>query len=160
MKSFFKKDRIVAIPWLALSIFYLYYISQIPASMMTNDPGPRIFPYIAGGLMLLMSLILFVFPGKNPDKSWMNSEEKRRLLILCLVYLGYVVGMHLIGYTIPTFLMLFITCTLFSAKKSVPLWIRLFYALLVTVAGWFLFAKILTCRLPVGIFDALNLLPM
>jgi len=160
VKSFFKKDRVVAIPWLALSIFYLGYISRIKTSMMTNDPGPRLFPYIAGFLMLGLSLLLFIFPGKNPEKPWMNTDQKKRLLYLALVYVGYVVGMHLIGFTIPTFVMLFLACSMFSAKKPLPLWGRLLYAAIVTILGWALFAKLLHTPLPKGIFTGLNFLPM
>lgn len=161
-KKFFTKNRIVAIPWLLLSLGYIYYIQQIPPSTMKGDPGPTLFPNIAGFLMLALSLILFIFPGKESEKKWMDKQGMTRLGGLYLVYVLYVVGMALIGFTIPTALVLYTTCTMFSKSTGVqvPLYKRVIYAVLVTLVVWAFFHVLLKCQLPTGTFKALNILPL
>ncbi len=161
MKSFFTKERVIAIPWFVLSVVYFIYIGQIPASTMAGDPGPTLFPYIAGGLMLICSALLFVFPCKK-SKPWLDKEGKIRLVSLYAVFVIFVVGCWAIGYTIPAFVTLYLGCTMFakSAGEEVPLWKRVAYAAAVTVGIWFFFHVLLSCQLPRGVWRALNILPL
>ena len=162
MKKFFTKERLIALPWLALSLFYIYYIQKIPPSTMAGDPGPTLFPNIAGGLMLSMSVILILFPGKPKEKKWMEKPQLVRLGGLYLVYIAFVVGVWAIGYTIPTALTLYATCTMFakSTGEEVPLYKRIIYALLVTLVIWAFFHVRLKFQLPKGAFLALIILPL
>ena len=161
VKKILVKDRVVALITIAFSLFYIFYIAKIPDSQMASDPGPKIFPYIAGILMLTMSVLLFLFPKKEEKKgAWMTKLQKHRMVSLYGVYVLFVGGMYLIGYTIPTFATLFTASTMFAKGKNISWWKRFVYAAVMTVAVWALFYLALECQLPRGIYQGLNLLPV
>ena len=161
--KFLNRRRITGFVFLALSLFYLYNATLIPASQIRNDPGPRIWPYMAGGLMLICSLVLiFVMPEaeKNDHSVFLDTVQKKRFVIMYAALAVYIVLMEFIGYTIPTFLMMSYMCWAFSRGKKTETSVRgcILYGLLSTVLVYVFFTKLLNIALPLGRVPALNLL--
>ncbi len=161
MKQDTRVDRIAALSGIILSVPYIIYaLTNIKKSKLDFDPGPKLFPVMAGGLLLVCSLILLFRKHDEVHVRTLTGEQAGRLFRLIGVFSAYIVLLWLIGYTIPTFLLVFVTCTMFSQGKDVSLAIRLVYAAAVTVAVWLLFHYGLKCILPRGMFTAFNILPL
>lgn len=158
--KFFTKDRIVGIVCGALGIAYLVMAFQLPATTMVGDPGPQIFPYLAGILMLAssVSMLLRKAPAEK-EKPWMTTEQRKRMWSLFLLMVAYVAGMDFIGYTIPTFLMLAIMCYMFAqGRVKIKIWQCAVYGVVLTFVIYLLFTRLLSVRLPMGRIRALNFL--
>ena len=154
------KNRIIGAVCALLSVAYLAMALQIPATTMEGDPGPQLFPYIAGGLMLISSLVmLFRRPRPNDTKPWMTPEQLRRLWGLFGIMVLYVLLLNLIGYTLSTFLVLLTVCLLFAkGRAKVPLWQVIVYSAVITVLVYAIFTQVLGVSLPLGKIKALNFL--
>lgn len=162
MKSFFTKRRITGAIFAVFSSLYLFYTMQIPDSSVQNDPGPRLFPYVVGGIMLVCSLILLLYTPKSEpvDVPFFNATERSRFLGLYGLIVLYVVSMDVIGYTLPTFIALSLMCWMFSRSKTkkTPVWGCLLYGAVCTVVIWVAFQNALHILLPRGRVPELNFL--
>jgi putative tricarboxylic transport membrane protein len=160
MKFQLTRDRLTGIICGLLSLAYLYFATKIPATTMEGDPGPQVFPYIAGGIMLLSSIsMLLRRPPKEKEAPWLSRPELKRMWGLFAIFVAYVVLLQYIGYTIPTFLVLTVMCLLFSrGRVQLKPWQAVLYSAVVTVVVFLLFTKLLGVVLPIGKFKALNLL--
>ena len=118
-KKFFCRDRVLSIILLAISAFFAIQANALRASNLAGDPGPKVFPWMACGLLAACAIYLFIKPGTPSKKMNLNKEEWKRLIIMLALYLLLIIGADLIGimYTLPV--ILFCISYLFS-KSSKP----------------------------------------
>lgn len=152
------RNRITGLICAVLSLIYLFFAVQIPESTMPGDPGPTVFPYLSGILMLISSLTLIFRKPKEEEKKWLTKPQLLRLWGLFGMYVLYVLGLYAIGYTIPSFLILFGMSMLFSRGKNVPWWKCALYGLVLTIVIFLLFNNLLGVVLPRGRIPWLNFL--
>lgn len=117
---------------------------------MAGDVGPKVFPYISAGILILCGIGLCV-TGKEASPAYYNKAQFQRLALIFGIVLLYVVGMNFIGYVVSSFAALFILCTLFSKGKGIQLWKRLVFTVLLTGILWFVFTNLFHIPLPKGI---------
>jgi hypothetical protein len=72
-----KKDKIAALLVIAFSVFFGYITTQLPASTMEGEPGPKFFPAILLVLMGLCGLILFFYKPKEKEPEISEEELKK-----------------------------------------------------------------------------------
>ena len=155
------KNRIVGGVWAIVAIAYLVMAFQIPETTMEGDPGPAIFPYIAGFLMLCSSIAMMIRkPTEKEQKVWLTKEQLVRLWSLFAVMVAYVFGLSWIGYTLPTMMILIAMCYMFAkvSNANVPLWQCVVYGVVLSVVIYLLFTNLLSVPLPAGKIKALNFL--
>lgn len=147
-----KKNQILGVSAIVLSAAAFVLISQMaPAfALAEKDPGPRVFPAIAAGIIGIFGIVL-LFSKSEETKKFLEKNQWGRLFLLYGIFLVYAVGIWLLGFLYPSILMLFVTCTLFSGKKKIPLWIRAAYAVLVSIIICYLFKTVFTVPMPKGI---------
>lgn len=145
------KERSAGIGAIVFGLVYALMTAQLPASNMVGDPGPKVFPYLAAGIIILTGTLLVVRkPGEGSSKPYLTKAEWKKFAVLLAVYVAYAVLLGLCGFLIATPICLFVTSTLFSAGKKIAVWKRLLYSALVTLAIYALFAKALQVVLPAG----------
>jgi len=124
--------------------------TQLADSNMPGDPGPKIFPFICAGILLVCGIILLVRKPAGEVKPFLQGEEIKRFLLIIGLIAAYIVLMWAVGFTIPTFLMVVVMCLMFGKDAKVPLWQAIVYALIVTGIVYVAFVMVLHLRLPVG----------
>lgn len=144
------RDRIVGLITTILGAVVAFGTTQIADSNMPGDPGPKIFPFICAGILLVCGVILLVRKPAGEAKPFLQGQEIKRFLTIIALIAVYIALMWAIGFSIPTFLMVLVMCLMFGRDAKVPLWQAAVYALLVTGVLYVAFVMALHLRLPVG----------
>lgn len=143
------KDRVTGLIAVLLGCAVAAGTSVLPQSSMAGDIGPKAFPYISAGILILCGGGLCI-TGKKQSESYYTKEQTGRLLMIFGVVLCYVVIMYYLGYTIATLVGLYVLCTMFGRGKNIPLWKRLAFSLILTIILYVVFTKVFAIPLPAG----------
>lgn len=149
------KDRIIGVVSLAVGIAVFILTTQLPMPIgyeTSNEPGPRLFPYIASILLIICGLGLTIKKQEAP-KPFMTKAQWIRCWSLFGVFVGYVVGMYFLGFAVCTPFMLFITMTMFAGQNPPKLWIRLLYSVGITAIIYAAFVILFKSNIPMGILS-------
>ena len=134
------RDRIVGVLTTILGAAVAYMTSQLAGTNMPGDPGPKVFPYICAGILLVCGLILTIRKPAGEAKPFLNGkEEVKRFISIILVIAAYIVLMWLFGFLVPTLLVVCLLC-----------FMPIVYSIIVTGALYVAFVYMLKLRLPVG----------
>ena len=161
-----KKDFAVSIFFALLAIGYLYSAQSISVFSPFGQQGPdsKTIPNIIGGLMLLLSISLFITTLINYRKSKVSeqpiekAEQKRKFpikLITSLVLLSlYIACYQDIGFIISSIVYMILQSLVLTPTDKRKKWALFIIVLSVvfTVAIYVIFSKYLTLFLPTGIF--------
>ena len=147
------KDRIIGLVSLvlgALTLVGTFYIKVAKMAVSMGDPGPRVFPAVAGGLLVLCGLGLLL-KKDEPQELFMTKQQWMRVLRLFLAFVGYVLLLYLFGFVVATPVLLFVMMTMFSGENPVSIPVRVIYAVAVTAVIYVLFVVMLKTNVPKGI---------
>ncbi len=109
-------DRIFGGIGLVLAAFYIWAASIIPDSFMMDVVGPRTFPYIVGGVMIVCSVYFLLRP--DPEPRWPVVRDLIEIFFAAAVMLLYAWVLSEIGFVIAT---IFATAYLTWRLGSKPL---------------------------------------
>lgn len=129
---------------------YLGMSLQLPLGRM-DQPGAGVFPIIVGTLMVLISLVT-VWEGWQLEKAetieWPAGADRKRLLCLVGLMVGYVVALPWLGQIISATLF----CLLLMRVLSNLGWLRIgMYSLIMSAALYWVFVVLLNVPMPRGI---------
>ena len=75
--------------------------AKIPQLLVSNEPGPRLFPYISAIGIAVFSVLSMVFDGKNEkNKQYLDKAGYMRLLLIMGECLLFAFLMNFIGFWI------------------------------------------------------------
>ena len=97
-----KGDRIFGLVMLALALGYLLNATAIQTSFLSDPVGPRLFPYMVGGVIILCALTMILRP--DPDVDWPGGLLLLKLGVALVVLLGYAMLIRPLGFILPTVL--------------------------------------------------------
>ena len=95
-----KADRIFGLVMMLVALGYLFSATHIQTSFLSDPVGPRVFPYMIGGAVILCSLVLVIRPDANAD--WPGLGTVLQLVIALAVLIGYASSVRPLGFIIPT----------------------------------------------------------
>jgi hypothetical protein len=149
-----KKDKLIGIIIFLSGAVSLALTLQIPAPMCAEDPGPRLFPYLGSGLLLIsgMGLILKNWAGQGDATPFFTRDGWKRVMLIGGIIIVYGVALHVIGFLISTPVMVYVLLKMLVAGKKLSAVTGVVYSALVTFITFFLFEKMLNILLPHGIF--------
>lgn len=144
-----RSDRIAAVVIFIVALFYIREAFSFRPFLRTEALGPATFPLVIGGMMLVLSIALFV----NAFRGEIAEPAARRPLtqyappfVLWLLLLGYGLALRPAGYPAATGLFLFLSFLLLGVRQW---WRALLYAAAFTAVSWYGFVA-LGVQLPVG----------
>ena len=146
------KDRSTGLIALILGIGVACLTSQFQESAMAGDIGPKVFPYISAGLLIICGLGLLVTGGKKEEKPAYTSKQLGRLGIISAAVVGYCVLMVFVGYMPSTVIGTFVLSVMFGKSKNIPWYRSLIFSVVLTVAVFYIFEKLFVLPLPRGMF--------
>ncbi|MCI7734441.1 MAG: tripartite tricarboxylate transporter TctB family protein [Dysosmobacter sp.] len=144
-----KRDQVTGAISIVLGVLVVIATIRMPASGMRNDVGPKVFPAICAAGLILSGIGVMLKKDGKQSRGY-TKRELGRLLLIGAVVLGYVILMNLVGFLIPTVVVLYIMSTMFAEKLSIPRWKRALFAVAVTAAIYVVFVKVMALQLPGG----------
>jgi putative tricarboxylic transport membrane protein len=142
------RDLTSALFWLAFAIFFsIESLTQLKLGTL-HQPGPGFFPFWAGVVLGLLSLILLLNSLRNQERLSLSGLKSWKLLLVAGALLAYLLLLETLGFVTITFLFLFLLLRLeykgwvFSAVS----------ALLGALASYAIFQLWLKTQLPTGPF--------
>ena len=86
----------MGIVFIILALWVVFQTTQIPEKLVSNEPGPKLFPYISAIGMIVMAVLSMIFDGKKEAEDNKNGAApyldaagwKRLALIMveCIVF--------------------------------------------------------------------------
>ena len=122
----FNKTYIMGILCLLFAAWIAWQTSSIPTKLVSNEPGPKMFPYISAAGIAVMAVLSMIFDGRKESEAKESGESKPYLdkagwlrmgliLLECLLFAFF---MNLIGFWITAMIGMFaFVWTLKGSKK-------------------------------------------
>lgn len=158
-KRKFGKDTVVGICCIAVSLLFSWQSRTIRASLNPGDPGPKLFPLIGCGILLICGLLMLLKRPEDKDAAPFlpGVQLKRALLLLGMYFLMFVL-MYLFGFLPCVFIMLFVLCCVFlftsrpeaRTQKRKSILRAAVYALVLTAVIYAAYDLLLGLQLPSG----------
>lgn len=142
-----KRDQITGIVAVVIAAFFAVLTFQLEGSRISNDVGPKVFPFIAEAVIAICGAGLICFPQSENKRHYSKAQVKRFALIIGVMLL-FVVGLNWLGYFIPMALACFAISYMFGKEQNVPWWKCLIFSIIVTFAVFFLFEKGMQLKVP------------
>lgn len=64
----------MGIVFIILALWVLFQTTQIPEKLVSNEPGPKLFPYISAIGMIVMAVLSMIFDGKKEAEDNKNGS--------------------------------------------------------------------------------------
>ncbi|MFZ2099588.1 MAG: tripartite tricarboxylate transporter TctB family protein [Oricola sp.] len=93
-------DRIFGLVCLALAAGYLFLATTIQLPFLSDPIGPRVFPYIIGGLTVLAALVPVLKP--DPDPEWPALSGIGEIAFAVVIMVAYTYALKEIGFVVST----------------------------------------------------------
>ncbi len=137
--------------WLLLSLFTCVESYRLKL-YVANKPGPGLFPFSAGFIMLILSLVaLFQLTGKKRIVEKTTPQEPIRwwnIVIIMGAIIAYAFSLEKIGFLINTFLFM---CLLLKVVEPQTWKTTILGGLITAIATNFIFNVMFQAQLPSGI---------
>ena len=117
-----------------------------------SEPQPGFFPFAAGGVLVVLCVILLLQAFSGHGQGSESFGELWRPAILAISLLVYSVVLDSLGYIITTIILSAVILRVLDTKR----WLKVLgISLVLSVGTYFLFARILDVALPGGILKGL-----
>lgn len=113
MKITNKKDFITGLITVLLSAWIIWMTTGLAGSPYEGDPGPKMFPMIGGVLMGVCGILLMIKQGEQ-QKQFLTKEQWKSCGKIFGLYVGFLVLMYFVGWTIGMPITLFLLTYLLS----------------------------------------------
>lgn len=119
------RTYIMGAVFIIFGVWVLWQTTMIPERLVSNEPGPKLFPFISAVGMIVMSVLSIIFDGKkeaeenkNGAAPYLDGAGWKRMFVIIGECLLFCISMNWIGFWITSMagMMLFIM-TLRAGKK-------------------------------------------
>ncbi len=93
-------DRIFGLVMMIVALGYILSATTIRTSFMSDPVGPRIFPYLIGGVTMLCALVMVLKP--DPDVEWPIGKTLANLAVALIALFAYAMLVKPLGFILPT----------------------------------------------------------
>lgn len=144
------KDRIAGILFAVFGVVVTLMATQIRIQPNLSEPGPRLFPYIAGiGMAVCGVGIALTEKGKH-DEPYLTKEGWKRLGVVSFVLVLYYFGLEYLGFLIATPVFTFAIILILASGIKLSKVVTAVIALATTGGLYLLFQKAFMIFLPSG----------
>lgn len=93
-------DRIFGVVMMVLALGYILSATGIQTSFMSDPVGPRLFPYLVAGVVMMCALAMVLRP--DPQADWPGLTMLAKLAFATLVLVAYAYAIRPLGFILPT----------------------------------------------------------
>ena len=160
MRCFMKKMNrtyIMGIVFILFALWVIFQTTQIPEKLVSNEPGPKLFPYIAGVGMIIMAVLSMIFDGKKENeelkqgaKPYLDGAGWKRLALIMIECIVFCVAMNYIGFWITSMVGMMVFIMTLKADKKINLIFAIALSVGLGTLCYFGFTKGFNIPLPKG----------
>ena len=145
------KDKIIAAMCVLIGVIYLIGALNLPETNLAKDPGPKVFPFVGGVIVIVRSAAILLKRYDNEPKAVYTKEQWRKAVIMIGLFVVYLLMLWVLGFLISTPIILLVSSYMFTDEGvKVALWKRVVFALALTFFLYWIFTKVLVMLLPTG----------
>jgi putative tricarboxylic transport membrane protein len=127
-------------------------IGSVPLRLGTpTEPEPGFFPFINGVALTVLSLVLLLYAWRGRSTGMAPFGQLRRPAILVVGLFVYSVILDPVGYIVATVMLAAVVLRVMNVRR---IWKIATISLVVSVASYILFDRLLGIMLPPGILEA------
>jgi len=160
----FNRTYAMGIFFLLFSAFVFWQTTLIPERLVSNEPGPKFFPFISVGGMVIMSILSMIFDGKKEVEKtkegkdvYLDAAGWKRMAIILGEALLFCLAMQFIGFWITGILGTFLFVWTLKGDKKINIVFAVLLCVGLASLGYFGFTRGFNIPLPKGkIWEALN----
>ncbi|GEM_PF-800794 len=128
-----------------------YGTSKVPEMLVSNEPGPRLFPYISAIGLAVFAVLSMIFDGPGEDnKPYLDHAGYIRLIVIMAECLAFAVFMNLIGFWITGVAGLFAFIWTLKGDKKINVAVCLIFCIVLSSICYFGFTRGFNIPLPKG----------
>ncbi len=147
-------DRVWGTAILLFGGIYLLEGIRIPPAAIGDPLGPRVFPTVLGGVMLVCGGALLLRPAAPHGAATLTRRFFGPVLLLCGLLVAYALSLSWIGYPVATCVFMVIAAGMMGERSLIR---SLAIALTFSVGMYVLFTRFLLIPLPPGVLRLLGL---
>lgn len=148
----FNRTYVMGILGLALAAWITWQTTMIPERMVSNEPGPKFFPFISAAGIALFSILSMIFDGPkdNNAKAYLDKQGWVRMALIMVECLVYCLAMDFIGFWIASILGLFAFVWTLRGDKKINLVFAVCFCIVLASICYFGFTRGFHIPLPSG----------
>ncbi len=136
---------------LLLAAFIAWQTTMIPERMVSNEPGPKLFPFISAGGIAVFAVLSMIFDGPKDDgKPYLDKAGWIRMLIIIVEVLFFCFMMNFIGFWIAAMMCLFLFFWTLKGDKKINIPFAVILAIGLASICYFGFTRGFHIPLPSG----------
>jgi putative tricarboxylic transport membrane protein len=93
-------DRILGAVGLVMGVAYIFGATLIQTGFIVDPLGPKSFPIIIGGLLVISALFMLLMP--DPEPAWPALARGLEVVAAIVVLVGYTLALEPLGFVIAT----------------------------------------------------------
>lgn len=136
---------------LLLAAFIAWQTTLIPERMVSNEPGPKLFPFISAGGVAVFAILSMIFDGPKDDgKPYLDKAGWKRMAVIIVEILVFCFLMDFIGFWIAAMLCLFLFFWTLKRDKKINIAFAIVLAVALASVCYFGFTRGFHIPLPSG----------
>ncbi|SDZ81389.1 Tripartite tricarboxylate transporter TctB family protein [Oribacterium sp. KHPX15] len=145
------RTYVMGIFMVLFSAWIAFESAHIPELLVSNEPGPRLFPFISAIGIAVFAILSMVFDGKKDEnKEYLDKAGYTRLAIIIAECLLFAFLMNFIGFWITSMAGLFLFIFTLKGEKKFNVIFCIIFCMLLGSICYFGFTKGFNIPLPKG----------
>jgi len=143
--------------FIVFALWVLWQTTMIPEKLVSNEPGPKLFPFISAFGMILMSVLSMIFDGSSESKAnkagaapYLDNAGWKRLALIMVECVVFCVAMNWIGFWITSMIGMMMFIMTLRAEKKINLVFAVVLSVVLGSLCYFGFTKGFNIPLPKG----------
>lgn len=148
------RTYIMGVLVMALAAWIGWQTSKMPTRFVSNEPGPKLFPYISAIGMGVCAVLSMIFDApkdaKESKKPIMDKKGWIRVCILVAEFVLFAAGMNYIGFWITSIVGMMVFFYTLKGEKKINFWVALLIAVALGSLCYFGMTKLFNIPMPKG----------
>jgi len=145
------RTYVMGICCLIIAAAIFWGASKVSTTLVSNEPGPRLFPCLSAIGIAVFSILSMIFDGpKEAGKPYLDKSGYRRLVLIIAECLVFVLSMQLIGFWITAMAGLYVFIWTLKERKINKIFALVFSIILASIC-YFGFTRGFHIPLPKGV---------
>ncbi|WFE76705.1 tripartite tricarboxylate transporter TctB family protein [Roseinatronobacter sp. S2] len=148
----FTTDRLLGVGLVLLGSAGILNAMQISVRTFNDDPGPKLFPILACGILVICGIGMILTRNPDAQKLHIPKDVLTRGLTMAALLGAYAMALWLAGFYVATLVMGYAFYHVIAGPQRRHFWRGLIFVILMTGAVHMVFAVGLNAYLPRGLY--------